>query len=94
MRFILKVEEVFDIPGRGLTLAPKMPGHLNVDVRPKDRIQLRTPNGRLLDTYIASFSLGKPRGGGPSIGTIELPFDIRREDVPIGTEVWLLVPHE
>jgi hypothetical protein len=94
MRLILKVEDVFDIPGRGLTLAPKIPDHLGFAVRPKDRIQLRTPNGRLLDTYIASFSLGKPIGGGPTIVAIELPSDIRREDVPIGTEVWFLLPNE
>lgn len=94
MRLILTVGEVFDMTGRGLTLAPKIPDNLGFAVRPKDRIQLRTPNGQRLDTHIASFSLGKRIGGGPTIVAIELPSDIRREDVPIGTEVWFLLPNE
>ena len=61
---------------------------------PKRSDSVRTPNGHLLDTYIASFSLGKPIGGGPTIVAIELPSDIRRENVPIGTEVWFLLPNE
>jgi hypothetical protein len=94
MSFILTVEDVFDIRGRGLTLGPKVPDNLGFAVRPKDRIQLRTPNGQRLDTYVASLSLGKPIGAGPTIAAIELPSDIRREDVPIGTQVWLLLPNE
>jgi hypothetical protein len=94
MRFILKVEDVFDLTGRGLTLAPAIPDNLGFAVRLKDRIQLRSPNGRRLDTHIASFALGKPIGGGPTIAAIELPSDIRRDDVPIGTEVWYLPPNE
>jgi len=90
MRLILKVEGVFDIAGRGLTLAPAIPHNLGSAIRPKDRIQLRTPNGQILDTHIASFSFGKPIGGGRTIVAIELPSEMRREDVPIGTEVWFL----
>jgi hypothetical protein len=91
MRLILKVEDVFDIAGRGLTLAPAIPHHLGFAIHPKDRIQLRTPNGRILNTHIASFSFGKPVGGGRTIVAIELPSEMRREDVPIGTEVWVLL---
>ena len=94
MRLILNVEYVFSMTGRGLTLAPAVPDNLGFAIRPKDRIQLRTPNGRLLDTHIASFSLGKPIGGGPTALAIELPSDIRRDDVPIGTEVWFLPSNE
>lgn len=88
MRLILKVDNVFDMAGRGLTLSPAIPHDLGFAIRPKDRIQLRPPNGRTLDTYIAAFSLGKPIGGGPTIVNIELPSEIGREDVPIGTELW------
>lgn len=94
MELILTVEDVFEITGRGLILAPKIPDNLSFAVRPKDQIQLRTPNGQRLDTHIASFALGKPMGGGPTIVDIELPSDIRRDDVPTGTEVWLLLPNE
>jgi hypothetical protein len=94
MRLILKVGNVFNLTVRGLTLAPAIPDNSDFAVRPKDRIQLRSPNGRLLGTRIASFSLGKPIGGGPTLVAIELPSDIRRDDVPIGTEVWFLPSNE
>jgi len=90
MKLILKVEDVFDLAGRGLTLAPAIPHDVGFAMRPKDRIQLRTPNGRILDTHIASFSFVTPVGGGRTIVAIELPSEMRREDVPIGTEVWFL----
>lgn len=88
MRLILTVEDVFDIAGRGLVLTPKIPDELGFGVRPNDPIQLRTPDGRILDTYIAGFSSGRPRGG-HRIYDIVLPRDLQKRDVPIGTEVWL-----
>ena len=93
-RFILQVEDVFDIAGRGLTLAPAIPTNLGFEIRPRDRIQLRAPNGRILDTHVASFSLGRPIGGDRTIVAMELPSDIPRDDVPIGTQVWLVPSDE
>lgn len=90
MKFLLKVEDVFDISGRGWVIAPAIPNDLGVEVRVKDRIQLRTPDERILETHIASFSSERPMGGGPRFTNIELPRDLTKEDVPIGTEVWLL----
>ena len=63
MRLLLKLEDVFNIAGWGLTLAPAIPDNLGFAIHPKNRIQLRTPNGRVLDTHIASFSLSTPIGG-------------------------------
>jgi hypothetical protein len=88
MRLILTVEDVFDIAGQGLVLTPKIPDNLGFDVRPKDPIQLRTPDGRILETCIACFSSGRPSGG-RRIYCIVLPRDLEKRDVPIGTEVWL-----
>jgi hypothetical protein len=90
MRLILTVEEVFDIAGRGLVLTPKIPENLGFAIRPKDPVQLRTPQGRTLETYIACFSSGRPRGGGHRFYCIVLPPDLPKSDVPIGTEVWYL----
>ena len=88
MRLILTVEDVFDIAGRGLVITPKIPDDLGFAVRPNDPIQLRTPDGRILDTYIACFSSGRPSGG-RRFYDIVLPRDLQKQDVPIGTEVWL-----
>jgi hypothetical protein len=87
MRRILKVEDVFDIAGRGLVLTPKIPDNLGFAIRPNDRTQLRTPDGRILDTYISGFASGRPRGGRRCY-YIVLSCDVLKRDVPIGTEVW------
>jgi hypothetical protein len=90
MKFLLKVEDVFDISGRGWVIAPAIPDDLKVKVGIKDQIRLRTPDERILETHIASFSFGRPVGGGRCLMNIELPRDLAKQDVPIGTEVWLL----
>jgi hypothetical protein len=63
MRFILRVEDVFDVAGRGLVLTPQIPDNLGFAVHRRDPIQLRTPDGRIIETYIACFSSGRPSGG-------------------------------
>jgi len=90
MKLILTVEDVFDISGHGLILTPKIPDDLGLTVRPKDPIQLRTPDGRILETYIACFSSGRPIGGDRRFYCIMLPRDFMKPDIPIGTEVWLV----
>jgi hypothetical protein len=48
------------------------------------------PDGRVLDTHIASIELLKPQDGSACRMAIMLPRDLVKQDVPIGTEVWLL----
>ncbi len=64
------------------------PRRFRFAVRPNDAVQLRTPDGRILDTHIAYFSSGKPSGG-RRFYDIVLLRDLQKRDVPIGTEVWL-----
>ena len=89
MRLLFKVEDVFDITGRGCVLAPFVPDGLAFTIRAEDRIQLRTPSGRLFDTHIASIELLKMRDG-PCRMAIMLPRDLTKNDVPVGTEIWYL----
>lgn len=89
MKLILTVEDVFDFGGRGLVLTPKIPDNLGFAIRAKDPIQLRTPDGRILETQIACFSSGRPKGGPRRFYCIVLPSHLLKQDVPIGTEVWL-----
>jgi hypothetical protein len=88
MTLLFKVENVFDISGRGCVLAPVIPDGLDFQIRAKDRIQLRTPTGRVFETHIASIELLKPQCGGPCRMAIMLPRDLGKDDVPAGTEVW------
>jgi len=89
MTLLFKVEDVFDITGRGCVLAPVVPDGLDFKIRAKDPIQLRTPAGRLFDTHIASIELLKMRDG-PCRVAIMLPRDLAKDDVPVGTEIWYL----
>ena len=90
MTLLFKVEDVFDISGRGCVLVPVVPAGLDFKIRAKDRIHLRTPTGRVFGTHIASIELLKPQGGGPCRMAIMLPRDLAIDDVPAGTEVWYL----
>jgi hypothetical protein len=94
MRLLFRVEDVFEIAGRGCVLAPVIPEGLDFRIRTDDQIQLRTPNGRMVETHIASIELLKPRDGGPCRMAIMLPRDLVKMDVPTGTEVWFLNANE
>jgi hypothetical protein len=67
-----------------------VPAGADFKIRAKDRIQLHMPDGRVLDTHIASIELLKPQDGSACRMAIMLPRDLVKQDVPIGTEVWLL----
>jgi hypothetical protein len=89
MTFLSKVEDCFEISGRGCFIVPGVPrsGENIPHVQERDRIQLRTPDGRVIDTYVMSFSVFS----GPKAKDcfpIRLPLEITKETVPIGTEVW------
>jgi len=90
MTLLFKVEDVFDISGRGCVIAPAMPTGADFKIRAKDQIQLRTPAGQAVDTHIASIELLKPQDGSACRMAIMLPRDLVKQDIPIGTEVWLL----
>jgi len=69
-------------------MVPAIPETLDFRIRAKDQIELHTPEGRILETYIASIELAKPQDGSPCRMVIMLPGDIAKQDVPTGTEVW------
>jgi hypothetical protein len=65
MKLLFKVEDVFEISGRGRVIMPSMPAESDFKIRLKDQIQLRAPDGRFFDTQIAGteFAHGtKPDG--------------------------------
>ena len=90
MKLILKVEDAFDISGVGCVVTPEIPVDLGFIVKPKDRIRLRTPGGRELDTYIDGFMSGRPRLSRRRFYCIVLLTPFSKNNIPIETEVWLL----
>jgi hypothetical protein len=80
-------------PDEVVSSSPSFFQILDFKIRAEDKIQLHTPDGRLLNTHIASieFLYGEKEGGRKGCRmAIMLPRDIVKNDVPSGTEVWLL----
>lgn len=90
MIFFSKVEETFEISGRGCVIVPDVPrSSLHFRLRAQDSIQLRNRNGAVLDTYIASIEMLCGSKVKDRIAFL-LPANITRKDVPNGTEIWLV----
>lgn len=88
--FLCKVEDVFQISGRGCVVVPAIPSSsLDFQLRAMDPIQLRTPDGRHISTHIAAIEMLC----GPNVKdrmAFLLPSYLDREDVPKETEIWLI----
>jgi hypothetical protein len=86
--FFATVEDSFQITGRGCVIVPSKPRSPKFQLRAKDRIQLRYPDGRIIETYIAAIEMVC----GPKVKdrlAFLLPQPITKSDVPSGTEIWL-----
>jgi len=87
--FFATVEDSFQITGRGCVIVPSQPRSPEFRLRAKDRIHLRYPDGRILETYIAAIEMIC----GPKVVrdrmAFLLPEPITKSDVPTGTEIWL-----
>jgi translation elongation factor EF-Tu-like GTPase len=88
MTFLFTIEEVFEVSGRGCVIVPAMVEGADFKIRPRDAIQLRTPEGRTLNTHIASVELLKPEVGACRMAIV-LPPDVLKHDIPKGSDVWL-----
>jgi len=82
-----KVEDVFEIRGRGTVVTPIWLS--NLEVRSGDPIELRTSDGRVQKTRIAAVEFTY-RGPGAGCRTaFILARDIAKQDVDLGSEIWL-----
>ena len=90
MKFLSKVEDFFQISGRGCVVVAAIPrSSPDFRLRVRDPIQLRDPDGRVLDTHAAGIEISC----GPVVKdclAFLLPEDIAKRDVPAGTEIWLV----
>jgi len=92
MLFLFEIEHVFNISGRGCVVAPGIPYSLSVDVRVGAQIVIETPSGARLETKISAFEMinrGKPMEHAP----FSLPRTILKEQVPVGSRVYLASDH-
>jgi translation elongation factor EF-Tu-like GTPase len=85
--FLSTVEDAFQISGRGcVVVAPRSSLQLHV----RDSIQLRKSDGQILDTYVAAIEMLCGPDVRPDIMAFQLPTNVNKQDVPKGTEIWLV----
>jgi len=82
---LIVVVEVFELPHGLVVFEPWIPYALadQVHLRAKDHLELRRPNGTVLQTTLHALGRSKPPSG---VGLSIKPFT--KADVPIGTEIW------
>lgn len=92
MILFAKVEASFAVAKHGcvVILAPDESKWPNADQRlkSKDPIQLRRPDGQILDTYIEGFEMASATGAKGRI-VVRLPESVTKSDVPAGTQIWI-----
>jgi hypothetical protein len=88
--FFSKVEDAFQISGRGCIIVPAIPGsNVNSRLRLHDSIQLCSPGGRVLETHIAGIEMVCGPEAKDRMAFL-LPANVTKRHVPGGTEIWLL----
>jgi hypothetical protein len=90
MIFLSKVEDAFQISGHGcVVVAAVSRSNLKVRLHVRDSIQLRIPDGSVLDTYVAGIEIVCGPEARDNLAFL-LPEDISKQGVPAGTEIWLI----
>ena len=82
MTFLFKVKDIFMLTERGLTLVATME-----DNKPKfnDSLKIIRPDKSTIETQVRGISFGDPI----TITAILVGKELTKEDIPIGSEVWL-----
>jgi hypothetical protein len=89
---VAKIDRVFSIKSVGTVIAlPREDEWLMAPataIRNSERIQIRTPEGHCISTFIRSIELIRRN---PEEGSVcfSLPHPIAVEDIPDGSELWL-----
>jgi len=89
VRLVAKVESFFRISGRGAVIVPAWVSDFKI--KAGDSIQLRSANGRVRDTQIASVELLKQAHGDSRMAFLLVP-GIATDEISEGTEIWLADP--
>lgn len=94
MTYLFTVEDTFQIENRGLIVGPGIPRNSNIPAIPKGaRIQLQKPDGSIIDTHVHEIRMIRYMPDTPPekrTTPIGLSKDFLKEDIPAGTEVFLI----
>ena len=83
------VEEVFEITVRGCILIPGIPLDTPHVVKIRAPIRLLRPDGSTVETYVAGIEMISATPPRPGPIPILLPPELRKSDIPVGTQVFL-----
>jgi hypothetical protein len=81
--YLFTVEDSFVISERGIVLAPGVPG--DKSVRVGDMVELRSPDGSVFTSKIKGIEFSSNQNI-----PLLLSHLLSKEDIPAGTEVWLV----
>lgn len=84
-KLLSRVENVFQIAGRGCVVAPGIPRNIESHVKIGDQLWLERPDGSERTTTVRGIEMGGPMDS-PGI-PILLGSDIAKQDAPIGTRL-------
>jgi len=93
MTYLFTVKDTFQIEGKGLILAHGLPGSSTIQVTKGDALLLRKPDLTTLDTNIKEIAMirylpdVKPED---KATPIMINKGITKDEIPIGTEVFLI----
>jgi hypothetical protein len=84
--FICRIDDVFQIAGRGCVVTPGIPKGTAFRLKVGDSLLLRRPDGSELHTVLRGIEMG----GSPEFPAIPilLGAEVTKEQVPVGTEIW------
>jgi hypothetical protein len=86
-RLLFKVEDSFTVRTRGLVIIPGIVPQGDERFRVGGRLELRRPDGVVLNTQILGLEFLNPMPPDYAIAVL-LPLGLTTDEVPLGTEVW------
>jgi hypothetical protein len=89
MQWLFKIEDVFDITGRGCVLAPGIPYSLGLEVKAGAPLTVVTPSGERLQTRISSFESFHQRDEGLTHAAFAVDRAVAKAQLPVGSDVYL-----
>ncbi len=92
--FVFRIEDVFQISGRGCVIAPGVPDDSTIVLRVGDPLLLKLPDGSETRTQVhgiemVSYSPDALKTLGMPPASILVGPELAKHDLPVGTEVWV-----
>src|SRR5690242_16021444 len=88
--YLFRVTGVFEISERGTILVPGIPHTFALPISRGTPLLLRRPDGSTLTSSLRDLEMINALATRASTAVL-LPRDIRKADIPVGTEVWLII---